>query len=245
MRYRPALRVDALAWAYEPIAMRLCRAAAWRPAVVDTVAPVAGTRVLDLGCGPGTLCRLIERRCPDVTVVGLDPDPRMLARARRQAGDGASRIAFVEADAAALPTSPPFDAPFDVCVTSLMFHHLAPARKRAALGEAWRVLAPGGRLVVADWGPPRTAAGRLAFGITRLFDGFEVTRDHADGGFVAMLEELALADFAERGRWSTPVGTLCLYAGTKPAAPPAARNARMSAAMRAGASTCGQWPSSG
>lgn len=244
MRYRPALRVDALAWAYEPIAMRLCRAAAWRPAVVDAVAPVAGTRVLDLGCGPGTLCRLIERRCPDATVVGIDPDRRMLARARR-AAPTASRIAFVEADAAALPATPPFDAPFDVCVTSLMFHHLAPARKRAALDEARRVLAPGGRLVVADWGPPRTTAGRLGFGVTRLFDGLEVTRDHADGGFVAMLAALGLADFAERGRWPTPVGTLCLYIGTKPAAPPAARNARMSAATRSGASACGQWPSSG
>jgi ubiquinone/menaquinone biosynthesis C-methylase UbiE len=214
-RPRTALGLDALAWAYEPIAMRVCRAAAWRPAVVAAVDPRPGMRILDLGCGPGTLCRLLARACPEATVVGVEPDPVMLARARRAAAD-ATGLCFVRADATALPATAPLDRVFDVGVSTLMFHHLAPDDKRAALGEAVRLLAPGGRLVVADWGPPATVAGHAAFAVTRLFDGRTVTRAHADGGFVAMLREAGVADLAERGRWPTAVGTLCLYTARKP-----------------------------
>jgi ubiquinone/menaquinone biosynthesis C-methylase UbiE len=212
-RPRTALRFEALSWAYEPVAMRLCRARAWRPAVVAAVAPRPHTRILDLGCGPGTLCRNLARTCPEAEIVGVDPDPGMLERARRAAGAG---VHFVVADATALPASPPFDRPFDVCVSTLMFHHLGPDEKRAALGEGLRVLAPGGRLVVADWGPPASAAGHVAFAVTRLFDGLAVTRAHADGGFAAMLAAAGVTDFAERGRWPTAVGTLCLYTARKP-----------------------------
>ncbi len=212
-RPRTALRFDALAWAYEPIAMRLCRARAWRPAVVAAVDPRPQARILDLGCGPGTLCRLVARACPEAEVVGVDPDPVMLDRARRADG---GPVRFVAASATALPATPPFDRPFDVCVSTLMFHHLEPAAKRAALGEARRVLAPGGRLVVADWGPPATFAGHAAFAITRAFDGRAVTRAHADGGFEAMLRGAGVVDVAERGRWPTAVGTLCLYTARKP-----------------------------
>ncbi len=138
-RPRTALRLDALAWAYEPIAMRLCRARVWRPAVVAAVAPRPHARILDLGCGPGTLCRLLAQTCPAAEIVGIDPDPVMLARARRAA---AGPIRFVAASATALPATPPSDRPFDVCVSTLMFHHLAPDDKRAALGEAQRGAPP-------------------------------------------------------------------------------------------------------
>lgn len=210
---RTALRVDALAWAYEPIAMRICRARAWRPAVVAAATAPPAERILDLGCGPGTLCRMLAEAGTAGTIVGVEPDPVMLDRARRAGG---ATVRYVRADATALPATPPFDVPFDVCVSTLMFHHLLPAQKRAALGEALRVLVPGGRLVVADWGPPRTRAGRVAFAITQVFDGVATTRDHADGGFEALLAESGVVDLAERGHWPTAVGTLRLYTARKP-----------------------------
>ena len=216
MAERPltALRFDALAWAYEPIAMRLCRAHAWRPAVVAALAPRPGERIVDLGCGPGTLARLVAAAQPRAEVVGVDPDPVMLARAARTAAPDGLR--FVRADATALPDTAPFDRPFDACVSSLMFHHLTSPEKRTALDQALRLLPPRGRLVVADWGPPRGFFGRAAFVVTRLFDGFAVTRAHADGSFAAMLADTGVAEFTERGRWPTAVGTLCLYTARKP-----------------------------
>ena len=48
-----------------------------------------GYRVLDIGYGTGTLATLIKRFHPDVEVVGIDPDPKALARARRKAANAA------------------------------------------------------------------------------------------------------------------------------------------------------------
>ena len=228
MQYRPALQFRALTWAYDPIAMRIVRARQWRAAIVDAVAPTPGERILDLGCGTGSLCLLLKARCPEAVVVGIDPDPAMLSRARRKADAAGLDLSFMTASATALPTAPPLDRPVDVCVASLMFHHLNRAEKQAALAEAMRMLKPGGRLLIADWGPPKTRVGRLGFLITQLFDGFETTRDHASEAFLKLVFAAGLAPIDEIGRWPTPVGTVCLYSARRSGA---ARNARISAAI--------------
>ena len=227
MQYRPALQFGALAWAYDPIAMRIVRARHWRSAMVDAVAPAPGRRILDLGCGTGTLCLLLKARCRDADIVGIDPDPAMLSRARRKADAAGLDPSFLTASATSLPTAPPLDRPVDVCLASLMFHHLNRAEKQAALAEAVRLLKPGGRFLIADWGPPRTRAGRLGFLVTQMFDGFETTRDHASEVFVDLVRSAGLASVDEVGRWPTPVGIVCLYSARKPGA---ARNDRISPA---------------
>lgn len=214
--YRAALRFDSLSWAYDPIAMRLVRAGAWRQALVEAVAPAPGERILDLGCGTGSLCLMLKARCPQATIIGLDPDPSMLARAERKAARAGLDIAWIEASATALPQAAPLREPFDACVSSLMFHHLTPAEKKAALAEAFRATKAGGRIAIADWGPPRTPWGRLGFLITQLFDGFETTRDHATAAFFDMIAASGFVGACERGRWGTAVGVLCLYSALKP-----------------------------
>jgi ubiquinone/menaquinone biosynthesis C-methylase UbiE len=70
----------------------------------------AGQRVLDVGCGTGTLAVLIKRLYPRVTVVGLDPDPRALARARRKAKRAALSVRFDQGFSDELPYA---EASFD------------------------------------------------------------------------------------------------------------------------------------
>ena len=123
----------------------------WKRQAVDIA--IAGgegatRRVLDLCCGSGDLCFLAERRAAG-PVVGVDFTVPMLAVARRRKREGRSRSEFVQADALALPFP---DASFDAVTISYGLRNIADLPR--ALAEMRRVLAPGGRAVVLDFGKP-------------------------------------------------------------------------------------------
>jgi ubiquinone/menaquinone biosynthesis C-methylase UbiE len=101
-------------------------------------------RVLEVGCGTGVLTRVLAR-WPDVaTVIGVDPAPALLARARELAAE-VLNITFQEADGRSLPFG---DEAFDVVVFDSTLSHI-PELERA-LAEAYRVLRPSGWLAVFD-----------------------------------------------------------------------------------------------
>ncbi|SEG59470.1 Methyltransferase domain-containing protein [Methylobacterium sp. 190mf] len=105
----------------------------------ESLAPLAGKRVVDIGCGAGTLARRLVDAGARVT--GIDPGAAALARARAAVPEAR----FEAATGEALPFP---DASFDGAVMLNSLHHVPdPA---AALAEAARVLAPGGLLVVVE-----------------------------------------------------------------------------------------------
>jgi SAM-dependent methyltransferase len=135
--------------AYDALSHRLLLGSLFGPIAADIarIAP-SGGRVLEVGCGPGRLSiRLAVDHGLDVT--GLDLDPAMIERARANAdrvSDG-RRPSFVVGDAAALSFA---DGSFDLVVSTLSMHHWADPR--AGLAEIRRVLRPGGRALVWDFG---------------------------------------------------------------------------------------------
>ena len=115
----------------------------WASKVADTAGIHSGQRVLDVACGTGVLAREAGSRVGTTGhVVGLDPNPGMLAVAARLAPD----VEWREGVAESLPFA---DRSFDAVVSQfgLMFFR----DRRQALQEMKRVLAAGGRLVVAVW----------------------------------------------------------------------------------------------
>lgn len=107
----------------------------------------AGERVLDVGCGTGTLAVSMAQQS-HVEMWAIDPDPKALLRAQRRAARAGARVRFDRGFADALPYADGF---FDAVVSSLMFHHLDRSGKRAMLREVVRVLKPGGRFLLLDF----------------------------------------------------------------------------------------------
>jgi SAM-dependent methyltransferase len=107
----------------------------------------AGERVLDLGSGAGTDSLIAAQMVgPEGRVTGIDMTPQMLAKARAAAAEmGLGNVEFVEAEAERLPFP---DSTFDVVISNGVID-LIPD-KDAVFSELARVLAPGGRLQIAD-----------------------------------------------------------------------------------------------
>ena len=101
-------------------------------------------RVLEVGCGTGAVCRVVARQPQVGEVVGVDPSPYLLERARELSADTA-KIVYQEGDGKALPFEA---ASFDVVVLHTILTHV-PGPEHV-LNEAHRVLRPDGWLGVCD-----------------------------------------------------------------------------------------------
>jgi ubiquinone/menaquinone biosynthesis C-methylase UbiE len=111
-------------------------------ALVATVGPVAGLRIIDIGCGEGRLTRALAALGARVT--GCDP---FIAETAAWAEHGAGSYRLVKAAADAIP-EPDHQADLVLFVFSL--HHVPGEKLEAALAEARRLLRPSGRLYVAE-----------------------------------------------------------------------------------------------
>jgi ubiquinone/menaquinone biosynthesis C-methylase UbiE len=129
-----------------PVFTRLAAASGARP----------GDRVLDVGCGSGYFTRIMaDAVAPDGTAQGVDPSDEAIAQAR-----SLTRVAnctFSDGVAEALDAP---DGSYDIVVSSLTIHHLPEALRPQAIGEMFRVLRPGGSILIADSRPPATRIGR-------------------------------------------------------------------------------------
>jgi arsenite methyltransferase len=108
----------------------------------------SGERVLDIGSGPGLLvAEMAEAVGQSGRVTGLEISDSMLALGRRRCADPSirKRVAFVKADAVALPFP---DGTFDVAVSTQVYEYVADLK--AALAELYRVLRPSGRALIID-----------------------------------------------------------------------------------------------
>jgi ubiquinone/menaquinone biosynthesis C-methylase UbiE len=120
----------------------------------------SGESVLDVGCGTGTLAIAAKQQIgPKGSVYGIDASPEMVDRATRKARKAGVEVLFKNAGAEALPFP---DAQFDVVLSTVMLHHLPKNGRRQCAAEIRRVLKPGGRVLVVDFGAAPQKKGLLA-----------------------------------------------------------------------------------
>ena len=155
-----------------------------------------GERVLDVGCGTGVLTRrAAEAVGLSGKAVGIDPAPKMIAMARKNASAERSNAEFRIAVIEDLPFE---DNSFDCVLSSLMLHHLPPDLKLLGLGEVKRVLRPGGRLVLVDIGRPES---RLWWVVIWPLLLWSFTKDQVSGRVSVYFEKAGFSSHERVGSW--------------------------------------------
>jgi ubiquinone/menaquinone biosynthesis C-methylase UbiE len=158
---RPGTRIADRAWQI----ITAVSMTAGRGPLARAVAGAAGLtpadRVLDIGCGPGTAVRHAARRA--ATATGVDPDPGMLRLAHWSTAVRRSpNVSWLQGRAEKLPLP---DGQATVAWAISSAHHWED--RGAGISEAWRVLSPGGRLLLAERLAKPGARGHAAHGLTR------------------------------------------------------------------------------
>lgn len=132
----------------------------YRAQILQLAAIKSGKKLLDVGCGTGTLAigaKEIVRG--EGLVAGVDASPRMIARAKGKAARAGVDVDFVEGTAQALPFA---DRSFDVVMSTTVIHCLPEAQRGHCFAEMARVLKPEGRLLLVDFGgAPESKRGVL------------------------------------------------------------------------------------
>lgn len=204
----------------------------WRRRLAQEARPLAERstgRVLDLAAGTLDVSLAIRRRHPGVAVPAMDFCPPMLQRGRKKLrGADARAIWPAAADARLLPLP---DACVDAVTMAFGIRNILP--RHEAFAEMLRVLAPGGRACVLEFGSGKNRiwGGLYNFYMERVLPavGRVISGDKEDGGAYAYLaesirrfptateleEEMRVAGFARA--WHIPLtsGIVCLHVGEK------------------------------
>jgi len=127
----------------------------------------AGARVLDVACGTGRTLGQLHAAHPRARLSGLDLSPFYVQEARDRLA-GVPEVSLVAENAESMPWK---DGWFDVVTSTYLFHELPRAARRTVLREMFRVLAPGGLLVIEDSAQP-SESPEVAVFLERFPDDF-------------------------------------------------------------------------
>ena len=197
-------------WLYDALVVVLARAWRWRRALLAQLAPREGDVIADIGCGTGTQLVKIGRAAPGLTLIGIDPDPDVLHRARRKLANARILAGLTRGyarDAADLLR----DRAVNKIISSLVFHQVPLEEKVAGLAAMCAAFVPGGELHVADYGLQRTPLMRKLFRVVQAGDGFANTEPNALGVLPELMEQVGFARVSETAVIATPTGSISLY----------------------------------
>ena len=208
----PGLRFAVLTPVYDLFLAVTMREKTLRAALLEQVDLRQASTVVDVGCGTGTQTILLKQEAPHATVIGIDVDPVMIARAKEKSRAAGADVSFEVAEAGALPFA---DHSIDVVVSTLVFHHLLDHEKKRALAEIRRVLKAAGQFHLVDFGRPANALNGLIFSAVRRFDGKANTEINAVGALPELVRVSGFPETRMVSRMDTILGTVDFIVATR------------------------------
>jgi ubiquinone/menaquinone biosynthesis C-methylase UbiE len=185
---------------YDPLLKWGMREEAFKRYLVEHAHLEPGQKVLDLGCGTGTLTIQIKQFLPQIELSGLDGDPAVLHIARGKAEAAGVDIRWEEGLAYDLPYPA---TSFDRVISCLMIHHLTTPNKLKTFQEVFRILKPGGEFHLLDFGRPTNLGMHLvSIPIARM----EEAGDNIRGLIPAMLKKAGFQEITEIRHFKTVFG---------------------------------------
>ncbi|MBO0811803.1 MAG: methyltransferase domain-containing protein [Microlunatus sp.] len=217
--HRPFLPGMGKSWLmplYDPFT-RLIGAQRYRARLIGLAGISAGQRVLDVGCGSGDLLVQLARAVPGAELTGLDPDGIALGRAARKFAGLGTGVTLIRGYADQLPLE---DASLDQLVSSLALHHVEDEARAAFAAEAYRVLRPGGKITILDFGGSSHDHGHGPLGHLRSLVDATVRRSprlqpNLDSGLPDLLRGAGFADATVIAEQQALVGQLAYVGGTR------------------------------
>ena len=189
----------------------LTREYRWRSALVEQLRPGADDVIVDIGCGTGALLTRIGKIAPSARLIGIDPDPAVLVRARKRIGEAdlsvELHIGFARQAAELLTGIMPTKI-----TSSLVLHQVPMEEKKAALAAMHAALETGGEVHIADYGLQRTRLMRTLFRtVVQNLDGHENTEPNAQGVLPDLMRKKGFRNVEETDVIGTVSGSISLY----------------------------------
>lgn len=207
----PETRGMSLNWLapfYDQLCSRFGLGIPFRKETLRHAALKSGEKVLDVGCGTGVLTRMAaEAVGPYGKAIGIDPAPKMIGLARKNAAFFSNSSEF---RLAAIENLPFGNETFDAVLSSVMIHHLPSDLKHAGLLEVKRVLKPGGRLIVVDLDRPANLPWWFLVWPLLIMP---TTCDHLAGRLASYFTKAGFDPVNRVGRWR---GLLSFWLAYKP-----------------------------
>lgn len=187
-KYLPAAGRDVFLPFYDLIA-KLLGADHARQVLLQHANLKPNQQILDIGCGTGTFAVMAKQLHSSIDVVGLDPDPKALARASEKAAKARVAVQFDRgfADALEYPSET-----FDSVFSSFMFHHLESSSREKTLREVARVLRPGGRFFLLDF-----VAADSDHGLMHLFHRSERLHDNSEDRILDLMQRAGFTEYTK------------------------------------------------
>lgn len=207
-KFIPALKYHFLTPFYDIIIKLLVPENRIRKQIINTYELNGKEFVLDFGCGTGTFIVMLKKTYPNLNVVGIDVDDKIIEIAKKKFKQNNLQIPAYK-HLINIPNE------LDIIYSSWVFHHLTTHEKLNSFKEIHEKLKEKGTFILADWEKPHNFLMKIAFFILQVFDNFTTTSDHKNGKIQAILKEAGFKNIVIKRIIPTPLGSLYIWQMSK------------------------------